>query len=179
MSQLHRLRAHTLIYLHSISNKVKPPRLSTQLQSHPWTILAQCSLDNCRPMAGSEATLRKTLGRGDRQPPCPSVIQQLSTPSTALYLTSLQTNTTALSKVPIMLQPIYTYNIMLQLMSRLYDPMLQPITSLHTKGTAYITSNNPRLQPTSYVLTTTPTIILTALLIATITIPTTIISQPY
>ena len=68
---------------------------------------------------------------------------------------------------------------MLQLMSRLYDPMLQPITSLHSKGTAYITSNNPRLQPISYVLTTTPTIILTALLIATITIPTTIISQPY
>jgi len=130
-------------------------------------------------MAGSEATLRKTLGRGDRQPPCPSVIQQLSTPSTALYITSLQTNTTALSKVPIMLQPIYTYNIMLQLISRLYDPMLQPITSLHSKGTAYITSNNPRLQPISYVLTTTPTIILTALLIATITIPTTIISQPY
>ena len=50
MSYLHRPRAHTLIYLHSISNKVKPPRPSTQLQSHthgsssrnvPWTIVGQ------------------------------------------------------------------------------------------------------------------------------------------
>ena len=85
MSHSHRLRAHTLNYLHSISNKVKPPRPSTQLQSHPWTILAQCSLDNCRPMAGSKATMGKPLGHGDRQPLCPSVIQLLSTQRTALF----------------------------------------------------------------------------------------------
>ena len=85
MFHSHRLRAHTLIYLHSISNKVKPPRPSTQLQSHPWATLAQRFLDNCRPMAGSEATLGKTLGHSDRRPLCPSVIQQLSTQRTALF----------------------------------------------------------------------------------------------
>ena len=85
MSHSHRPRAHTLIYLHSISNKVKPPRPSTQLQSHPWTILVQCFLDDCRPMTGSKATLGKTLGHGDRQRLCPSVIQQLSTQRTALF----------------------------------------------------------------------------------------------
>jgi hypothetical protein len=85
MSHSHRPRAHTLTHLHSISNKVKPPRPSTQLQSHPWTFFAQCSLDNCRPMASSEATLGKTLGHGDRQSLCPSVIQHLSAQRTALF----------------------------------------------------------------------------------------------
>ena len=39
-------------------------------------------------MAGSEATLGKTLGHGDRQPPCHSVIQQLSatTKSVTVYI---------------------------------------------------------------------------------------------
>ena len=178
MSHLHRLRAHTLIYLHSINNKVKPPRPSTQLQSHPWTILAQCSLDNCRPMAGSEATLRKTLGRGDRQPPCPSVIQQLSTQRTALYITSLQTNNTALSTVPIMLQPIYTlqynvtayvtpiranatayllppYNLRVQPISRLIiQEYSLYIKSSQSNATAYILRpNSLRLHPLYYVPT--------------------------
>ena len=77
MSHSHRLRARTLIYLHSISNKVKSPRPSTQLQLF-LEHLTQCSQDSWRPMAGCEAILGKPPGHGDRQTLCHSVIHQLS-----------------------------------------------------------------------------------------------------
>ena len=53
-----------------------------------WNNLAQCSQDNWRPVASSEATLGKTLGYGDWQLPDHSVIQQ---PYSQIYMISVTT----------------------------------------------------------------------------------------
>ena len=73
-------------------------------------------------MAGSEATLRKTLGHGDWQTPGHSVIQQLHA---QVYMTSI--NTTLLRQIiihPVRHLALYCYNIyyalLLQLLLRSY-----------------------------------------------------------
>ena len=70
-------------------------------------------------MAGSEATLGQTLGRRDRQPPCHSVIQQLSATmklTTSLLGMTLQLNLTTYKPRPgyCIIIPLIQQSIMLQ-----------------------------------------------------------------